>query len=73
MNTKSDFKAEFAAGLGMLLALYSRENVKELTYSRDPDGFEAITITSSDGWQKTVNITGDSCIPIMHDVCNALM
>ena len=70
---KDDVKPEFVKGLGMLLALYCREQIRELKYHRDSDGFEAIEICFEDGTTKTVNVTGDSVIASMLDVAKALL
>lgn len=70
---KNDMKPEFVTGLGLLLALYSREQVRELKYCSDPDGFEAVEICFDDGCTRTVNVTADSPIGIMKDVARALL
>jgi hypothetical protein len=43
-----------------------------MSYDKDNDGFEAVTIDFGKGHSRTVNVTGDSCIAIMHDVYRAL-
>ena len=65
-------KATFVKALGAALA-YSRAGVIDLDYDKDPDGFEAVTILFADGGEKTVNVTGNSCITIMHELYRALM
>lgn len=69
-------KAMFVKALGAALA-YSRTGVIDLDYDKDPDGFEAVTIFFEDGGARavnvTVNVTGDSCLAIMHDVYKALI
>lgn len=65
-------KAGFVRELGALLAKYSREDIAALTYHMDEDGFEAVTIRFGNGYEKTVNVTCDSVIKIMQDVCKAL-
>ncbi len=64
-------KAMFVKALGAALA-YSRESIANLDYIEDSDGFEAVTIDYGKGQSRTVNVTGDSCIAIMHDVYRAL-
>lgn len=66
-------KADFTAELGALLAKYSREDIAALTYDKDSDGFEAVTIRYGNGYSRTVNVTGDSVIAILSDVYKALI
>lgn len=68
----SENKAAFVKALGAALA-YSRAGVIDLDYDKDPDGFEAVTILFADGGKRTVNVTGDSCLAIMHDVYRVLV
>ena len=65
-------KADFVRELGELLRRYSREEIVRMSYDKDSDGFEAVTIDFGKGQSRTVNVTGDSCIAIMHDVYRAL-
>ena len=65
-------KATFVKALGAALA-YSRAGVIDLDYDKDPDCFEAVTILFADGGERTVNVTGDSCLAIMHDVYKVLV
>lgn len=65
-------KAMFVKALGAALA-YSRTGVIDLDYDKDPDGFEAVTILFADGGERTVNVTGDSCLAIMSDIYKALV
>lgn len=65
-------KAGFVRELGELLAKYSREDIAGMNYEKDSDGFEAVTIRFTNGYEKTANVTGDSCIAIMSDVYKAL-
>ena len=65
-------KPAFVRELGALLAKYSREDIAALTYHMDDDGFEAVTIHYLNGYEKTVNVTGDRVIAIMVDVYRAL-
>lgn len=70
---KRDFKADFVAALGAALRDHSREEIFGLTYDKDSDGFEAVTILYTNGCTRTVNVTGDSCVAIMKDVAKALI
>lgn len=65
-------KADFVRELGELLRRYSREDIECMTYDMDNDGFEAVTIRYGNGYEKSRNVTGDSCLAIMHDVYRAL-
>jgi len=65
-------KAGFVRELGELLRRYSREDIAALTYHKDDDGFEAVTVRFGNGYEKTVNVTCDSVIAIMTDVYKAL-
>lgn len=65
-------KAMFVKALGAALA-YSRESIADLDYIEDSDGFEGVTIIFSNGDERTIDVTGDSCIAIMHDVYRALV
>ena len=64
-------KATFVKALGAALA-YSRTGVIDLDYNKDPDGFESVTIIFEND-EKTVNVTCDSCLAIMHDVYKTLI
>lgn len=70
MENKSGFVQE----LGELLREYTggRTGVQYLEYSKDPDGFEAVTICFDSGHDRTINVTGDSIIAIIRDVTKAL-
>ena len=52
---------------------YSREDIAGMNYEKDSDGFEAVTIRFTNGYEKTANVTGDSCIAIMADVYKAMI
>ncbi len=65
-------KAGFTEALGTILAAFSREDIAGMTYVKDEDGFEAVIIRFTDGHERTVNVTADSCIAIMADVYKAL-
>ena len=64
-------KKKFIEGLGILLIMYSREKVKKLEYIKK-DSEELVRITYTNGYEKYVNIWGDSCIAIMSDVYKAM-
>lgn len=66
-------KAGFVRELGELLAKYSREDIAGMNYEKDSDGFEAVTIRYTNGYEKTANVTGDSVIGILSDVYKALL
>lgn len=66
-------KADFVRELGELLRRYSREDIECMAYDRDNDGFEAVTISYGNGYERTVNVTGDSCLGMMHDLYKALI
>lgn len=68
----SENKTFFVSALGVALA-YSRTGVKELSYRKDSDGFEGVTIRYANGKERTINVTGDSCLGIMKDVYKALV
>lgn len=67
-------KAGFVQELGELLANYTadRTGVKCMEYTEDRDGFEAVTIYFDNGAERSVNVTGDSCLGIMDDLHAAL-
>lgn len=72
--TMNENKAAFVEALGEALAAYSElSGVQRLAYSKDPDGFEAVTIYWNTGGEHTVNVTCDSCAAIMHDIYKALL
>lgn len=68
----SENKTFFVSTLGVALS-YSRTGVKELSYRKDADGFEGVTIRYANGKERTINVTGDSCLGIMNDVYKALV
>jgi uncharacterized protein (DUF1786 family) len=68
----SENKRDFVRELGELIRRYSREDIAALTYHKDDDGFEAVTIRFGNGYEKSLNVTGDSVIAIMVDVYKAL-
>ena len=66
-------KEGFVQELGELLAAYSREGIAGMSYEKDKDGFEAVTIRYRNGYEKSRNVTGDSVIGIMADVYKAFV
>lgn len=68
---KNENKKEFIRDLETALILYSRENIKELEYWVC-NHEEYMTIKFTTGFEKTINITGDSCLGIMKDVVRGL-
>lgn len=65
-------KTLFVKALGAALA-YTRTGVADLDYVEDKDGFEGVTIIFGDGTERTINVSCDSCLAIMHDVYRALL
>ena len=64
-------KKKFIEELGVLLLMYSREEVEKLEYiNRDSE--ELVRITYTNGYKKYVNVWGDSCIAIMSDIYKAM-
>lgn len=68
---KNENKKDFIRDLETALILYSRENIKGLEYIRT-EYDEYMTIKFTTGYEKTINITGDSCLGIMKDVVRGL-
>lgn len=67
-------KVAFVDALGEASAKYSElSDVQRLTYHKDGDGFESVTIYWFGGGERTINVTCDSCAAIMHDVYKALI
>lgn len=64
-------KRKFVASMSDALVLYSRQTVVELTYM-ECDQMELVMIRYTNGYVKYIDVTGDSCIAIMHDVWRAL-
>lgn len=64
-------KKEFIRDLETALILYSRVDIKGLEYFQT-EYDEYLIIKFTTGWEKKVNITGDSCIAVMHDLYRAL-
>lgn len=71
----SENKKEFVSALEEALILYSREKIAKINY--DPhnevwDGLETLDIHFAGGQRKVIDVTGDSCIAIMHDLWEVL-
>lgn len=64
-------KKEFVEKLGTILVMYSREKITKLEYI-NMNGEELVRITYVNGHKQCINVCGDSCIAIMHDVYKAL-
>ena len=65
-------KQAFAEIMGAVFRNYTNEPVDGISYTRDDDGFEAVTINFEDGTERTLNVTEKSCLAIMQDVYKAL-
>jgi hypothetical protein len=68
-------KRAFVSALETALILYSREKIAKMEY--DPhneawSGLETVEIRFAGGHRKVIDVTGDSCIAIMHDIWEAL-
>jgi hypothetical protein len=66
-------KRGFVSALETALLLYSREKIVKMEYTVTEDGTELVKIEFAGGSTAAVNVTGDSCIAIMHDVYKALI
>lgn len=64
-------KRLFISTLESALIMYSRVNLAILEYWVC-NGDEYITAKFTTGFEKTINITGDSCLGIMKDVVRGL-
>ena len=64
-------KRKFVASMSDALVLYSRQSVVELAYM-ERDMMELVMIRYTNGYVKYIDVTGDSCIAIMHDIWRAL-
>lgn len=65
-------KQAFVDALSTALTAYSRSGIKKIEYHQDSDGFESLTIVYIDDFERTINVTGDSCIAIMRRVAKLL-
>lgn len=68
---KNENKKMFISTVENALLLYSRENIAQLEYWVC-NGDEYVTIKYTTGFERTINITGDSCLGIMKDVVRGL-
>ena len=64
-------KRKFVASMSDALVLYSRQTIVELAYM-ERDMMELVMIRYTNGYVKYIDVTGDSCIAIMHDIWRAL-
>ena len=64
-------KRKFVASMSDALVLYSGQTVVELAYM-ERDMMELVMIRYTNGYVKYIDVTGDSCIAIMHDIWRAL-
>ena len=66
-------KKLFVEKLGSLIKRQTRagQNIKEIHYEASLVA-ERVVIVFYGGYTKTVDITADSCLAIMHDICKAL-
>lgn len=69
---KNENKKMFISTVENALLLYSRENIAQLEY-RVCNGDEYVTIKYTTGFERTINITADSCLAIMHDLYRAMI
>lgn len=66
-------KKLFVETLGSLIKQHTRagRNIKEFRYEVSLAA-ERVVIVFNTGFIRTVDITADSCLAIMHDICKAL-
>ena len=69
---KNENKRLFISTLESALIMYSRENLTRLEYWVC-NGDEYITVKYTTGFERTINITGDSCLAIMQDVYSVMI
>lgn len=65
-------KERFLSSLETAFMLYSRIPITEIRYIKKENGLELAEIHFVDSNTIQVNITGDSCIAILHDLWRAL-
>jgi uncharacterized membrane protein YobD (UPF0266 family) len=65
-------KRAFLSSIETALMLYSRIPITAIRYVVTENGFEFAEIHFVDAHVTRVNITGDSCIAILHDLYRAL-
>jgi hypothetical protein len=70
---KNEDKQAFIAALEHALQMYTREQVAALRYYVDNVGRELVQIEYESGAKEYADITGDSCLAIMHDLYKALL
>lgn len=66
-------KREFIKALGDILREYSRENINYISYVRVNNCGEYVVITFKNGYRKQIDITGDSCAAVLHDIYRVLV
>ena len=65
-------KRAFVSALETALILYSREKIAKMEYAVTESGTELVKIQLAGGTTIMQDVTGDSCIAIMHDIWRAL-
>ena len=65
-------KERFISAIETALIMYSRERIESIRYKTTESGLELAVITFTDKNTIVQDITGDSCIAIMHDLWRAL-
>lgn len=65
-------KRQFLSSIESALILYSRIPITEIRYVVTENGYEFAEIHFVNAHVTRVNITGDSCIAILHDLYRAL-
>lgn len=65
-------KRAFVSALETALVLYSREKIAKMEYTVTESGMELVKIQLAGGNTIMQDVTGDSCIAIMHDIWRAL-
>ena len=65
-------KRAFVSALETALILYSREKIAKMEYFVTEHGMEVVKIHFAGGNTVMQDVTGDSCIAIMHDLWRAL-
>lgn len=65
-------KRQFLSSIETALMLYSRIPITEIKYVVTENGYEYAEIHFVNAHVTRVNITGDSCLAIMHDLYRAL-
>jgi len=65
-------KRAFVSALETALVLYSRERIAKMEYTVTDSGMELVRIQLAGGNTIMQDVTGDSCIAIMHDIARAM-